>query len=489
MSKRAIVLSLALLVLGASAYTAADILEGMPHCQDEVAYLFQARVLAAGRLYLPSLPESVRGFFDHEFIVNNGKWYGKYTPGTSALMAVGEAAGVPWLVNPLLGAACVLLLHRLAERLFSRRTALLATSAFAVSPFTLLMSASLMSHAPALVATLTFLLGVLTPRAPVSPKVMAGRYRLAGVGIGLLFLIRPYNVLPVSLIGAVAVVDGLRTLAVDRRGRLSRLAHLVVPAGLLFLLGLGYNVALTGHPLRFPHQAYSRWDFIGFGERGVEWGREFSTNDAIDNLGDNADALVKTLVAWPGATLLLAAPLAFLGRHRWEALVMLLLFGAQALAYALYFHPGVYLGPRYWYEVSWVPLMLAAEGISVAVEWLAGRLSRRVINTLLAVALIAFIGLSLREDWRLLPAYRGHNNMHRPDLPPLATPALVFVPAGDSWQAYGRYFALQSPFLDSEPVVFARHRAEHNVWENRAPVPNAILEGHFADRHVYYLLD
>ena len=131
-------LLMALLVLGASAYTAVDILEGMPHCQDEVAYLFQARILGAGRLYLPSLPEDVRGFFDHEFIVNNGKWYGKYSPGTSALLAAGEAVSAPWAVNPLLGAASVVLVYRLGERLFSWRTGLLTAVAFAVSPFTLL---------------------------------------------------------------------------------------------------------------------------------------------------------------------------------------------------------------------------------------------------------------------------------------------------------------------------------------------------------------
>jgi predicted hotdog family 3-hydroxylacyl-ACP dehydratase len=483
----AVVLLLALLVLGASAYTAVDILEGMPHCQDEVAYLFQARILGAGRLYLPSLPEDVRGFFDHEFIVNNGKWYGKYSPGTSALLAAGEAVSAPWAVNPLLGAASVVLVYRLGERLFSWRTGLLTAVAFAVSPFTLLMSASFMSHAPALMATLLFFLGAFAPRQGVTPERLARGYRLAGVGLGLLFLIRPFNVLPVSLIGAVAIVDGLRALRVSRRERLRTLAHLAVPAGVLVLLGLGYNLALTGDPLQFPHQAYSRWDFVGFGRRGVEWGREFTTEDSVENLSENFQALKDRLIAWPGIALLAPAVLAFRGSRRWESLVLGLLFGAQVLAYALYFHPGTYMGPRYWYEVAWAPLMVAAEGVVVLSGWLERRLNRRVVGVILVGAVLTFAGMSLRADWHLLPGYRGYNRMYRPHIPAVNTPALVFVPGQENWQAYGRYFALQSPFLDSQEIVFARHLAKHNVWKDRPPVPNEALTAYFADRHVYRL--
>ncbi len=57
---------------------------------DENVYTFMARTFASGRLYLESMPEPVRPFFNNQFIINDGKWYGIYFPGHSALLALGE---------------------------------------------------------------------------------------------------------------------------------------------------------------------------------------------------------------------------------------------------------------------------------------------------------------------------------------------------------------------------------------------------------------
>ena len=57
---------------------------------DENVYTFTAQLIASGQLFRDSLPEPVRPFFNNQFIVNNGKWYGIYFPGHSVLLALGE---------------------------------------------------------------------------------------------------------------------------------------------------------------------------------------------------------------------------------------------------------------------------------------------------------------------------------------------------------------------------------------------------------------
>lgn len=480
------VLPPALVLFVLSLYTSVVILEGIPHSQDEVVYLFQARILRAGVLYLPSLPEGVREFFDHEFVVNDGKWYGKYSPGTSLLLLTGLNAGAPWLVNPLLGALSVVLLYLLARRFLGRSTALVAAYLFALSPFAILMSASYLGHAPALFFTLLFFLSLLSGVTTRRPERAARWSLLGGVALGAIFLIRPYNVLPLALFAAAYCFTLLLS---GRRGRQRYLAPalFVLPAALLAVANFGYNLALTGEPLKFPHQAYSAYDFIGFGKRGVEWGRDFGPQDAIKNLSRNYQALARGLFAWPGFALVAAAPLAFLSRVRRVALFLLPLFLLQVALYGIYFHPGTFYGPRYWYEASWVLVLLTAKGIVVLFGVVRRGVGRRYANLLLTFALGLTIAMSLLSDATLLPQYKGYNRMTRVSAPRVARPAIVFVPADAVWQTYGRYFALQSPFLEQQAIIFARDEARHNVWKSRPPLDNEALLEHFPDRNVRVL--
>ncbi len=67
-------------------------LHTMPHIEDETAYLFQAKTFAAGQLWAPAPPEPE--FFEHEhMIMRNGRWFSKYPPLWSALLAVGVKIG------------------------------------------------------------------------------------------------------------------------------------------------------------------------------------------------------------------------------------------------------------------------------------------------------------------------------------------------------------------------------------------------------------
>ena len=72
-----IVCTLAFLATAAVAYFA---FERLPHLEDEVAYLFQAKTMALGRLTVPS-PSQPEAFWTPFVLDYQGQRFGKYPPG------------------------------------------------------------------------------------------------------------------------------------------------------------------------------------------------------------------------------------------------------------------------------------------------------------------------------------------------------------------------------------------------------------------------
>jgi hypothetical protein len=96
-----------------------------PLSMDEYSVVFQAKVFAAGELagILPPelLPRLMPQFFRDEFFLvssSTGLVVQSYWPGFSLLLVPFEIAGVPWLLNPLLAGGSLLLVGRVARKLF-----------------------------------------------------------------------------------------------------------------------------------------------------------------------------------------------------------------------------------------------------------------------------------------------------------------------------------------------------------------------------------
>ena len=126
------------------------VFEHLPHLEDEVAYLYQARIFAGGQLTV-DIPEPRRAFWQ-PFVVDytaTGQRFGKYTPGWPALLALGVQFGQPWIINAFGAALAVALLYRLGGQLFGREAGLIAALLAAFSPAALLLNASLMAHTAA----------------------------------------------------------------------------------------------------------------------------------------------------------------------------------------------------------------------------------------------------------------------------------------------------------------------------------------------------
>ncbi|MDA8254648.1 MAG: hypothetical protein M0Z99_03250 [Betaproteobacteria bacterium] len=95
-----------------------------PLSMDEYAAVFQARIFAAGALHGQFPPELLdnlipRGFQNHFLMVNrhSGAVFSAYWPGFSLLLAPFVWLDIPWVLNPTLVAASLLMIGRIAREL------------------------------------------------------------------------------------------------------------------------------------------------------------------------------------------------------------------------------------------------------------------------------------------------------------------------------------------------------------------------------------
>lgn len=111
------------------AFGAMYVYHAHPLSMDEYAPVFQSKIFAvlelSGKFPAPLvdwlIPEGFQNYFlsvSHA----DGRVVSSYWPGFALLLTPFTALGVPWLCNPVLGAAGVLIVHRLALSLFNDRT-------------------------------------------------------------------------------------------------------------------------------------------------------------------------------------------------------------------------------------------------------------------------------------------------------------------------------------------------------------------------------
>ncbi len=182
-----LVLVLVLFSFFMSALVSDRVFERVPHLEDEVAYLFEAKLLATGHSVIPS-PTPARPFWQPFVVDLNGNRFGKYPLGWPGTLAIGVAAGQPWLVNALLGALTVALVFRLGREIFNVDTGLVAAALTAFSPMALLLNATLMGHTAALFTSMLFMYAYW--------RIEQGKHRLrwgimAGLALGITLINRP----------------------------------------------------------------------------------------------------------------------------------------------------------------------------------------------------------------------------------------------------------------------------------------------------------
>lgn len=224
---------------------------GFPHSADEYVYRYQARTLLQGRLVNPPLPDPS---FDFTHVVADPRGtYGKYQPGWPVVLALGELAGVPLAVNPLLSVLLLVLAWRLAREVYGEPTARVATLLIGTSPFFLLNGASFYSHPLVGLAVLFGTFGLWRyARGRRVPWLLAAAAALGAVGVTRAF--------DAALLGTAALPFAA---ALWLRPPRSRPSHLLAALAVLLAfaaLQLLYNGLTTGDPWLPGHRLYAAVD-------------------------------------------------------------------------------------------------------------------------------------------------------------------------------------------------------------------------------------
>jgi hypothetical protein len=335
----------ALLALPVYLLVALRVLGARPLLIDEIIQTFQARIFAAGRLWLPqpAWPE----FSSSMHLIDwGGKVYGQFPAGGPAIAALGTLLGAEWAVGPVAGAITVLLFACLARRAAPTPGAALgATVLFAFAPWTMFMSGSHMSHVTVLTCLVASALALAIVMGSETPR--PGAALLGGIGLGLAAGIRPVDALAFALPAAAWYLA--RALRHPQRWQdaLAAGAGVALPMALLMWV----NWRTTGAPLRFGYNVmWGDARFFGFG--AVPGGGVHTPVLGLELINLYLLRLQTYLFETPVPSLLPALAALWLV-DRTTPLERYLNASAVLLmaCYAAYWHDGFFLGPRLVYPL------------------------------------------------------------------------------------------------------------------------------------------
>ena len=511
---------LSLLAVVAAWGIAGRVFEYIPHLEDEIAYVWEARVIAEnGRIMLPSPPEP-KSFLVPFVVDYEGRRFGKYPLGWPVVLAFGVRFGLRDWVNPLLAGLAVWLTFRLGEKLMGARLALLSAFLLLTSPFFWLNAASLLSHVWGMVLTLVFVLGWLEstneyPRIVTNStnkvhewtRIFTNDTDVRGwvalvtgaVALGVLALSRPFSAvavaLPFAFHGAYLFLRG------DGQMRL-RLAGFAALAASIAALHFVWQYALTGDFFRNPYTLWWEYDRVGFGPgHGVVPGGH-TLRQAWVNTRFSLQAGASDLFGWGRLSWLFLLPGMWKLRRNTGAWLVTGVFVSLLVLYLAYWVGSWLFGPRYYFEGLPALVLVSAAGIEqVSGGWLhfwerkqpEGSSSRspksgfpsgvrwRAVFT----AALVMVLVSLNLKFYLPPRLAMMQNLYtinRGRLAPFShpkvqalTPALVFVDT-ERWMPYGALLELESPDLTS-PFIFAL---------DIGPRTNARVRAAFPERRAVY---
>ena len=471
-----LVIAAGALVAGLALAVSLGMLRGEPHYNDAQGYYFQAKTLAAGRLWSP-LPGG-REFFDPQvgpgrggvaFAFLNDRWFFVAPPAAALLYAGGLLLGVPWLMAPLLGGAVVAATYLLAREVVGSTAALLVLPLTALSGWLIFNSAEYLSHVPCLLAMLLFMLSALR-------AMRAGSWAwgaAAGLLLGLGACTRPVTALGLCLPFAVAWVAWL-----IRRPRQAWLPTIAFAAALAAPLAgvLAYNAATTGKPLTFGYQLASHAASEGVVDPDLVPGWRWRPVVGLANLLEMPFRFDTALYHWPLPALgAIVGVVLLVGVRRQEGRASPLLLAASGLTLALVHARWITVslgmsGPRYVFEALPLAAILAAGGLVALHRRLVARgfPAERVRAVLFLVLVACFAYGTVFTVVRELPQYR---NLHGVDLRVFDTvkahvrrPAIVFVSGPAGMLAGSKLVAAvarNDPALEG-PILYARDLGKRN---------------------------
>lgn len=441
----------------------------MPGFGDEMNYLMQGRIFAAGRLWVPEPPDPE--FFRVDWMDmfgSDGKVWGFHPPGNAALLALGWLAGVYWLPVPLLGGAFFAVQYLLAWEVFRRRSlALLHLAVLGSSHYVLSLAGSFMAHLPAALALSIMFLGGL--------KFLAGgggrRVVWAALAGGVAFTIRPLGALLAAFpLGVAMLVRGWRR---HRRALALAAAVGAAAAAPAFLYTWGITGRFTlPYTIKGPEAPRTL---------AVRLGRPMQEH--LANLYRNLNELQHRVhsAGILGNLALGLLPL-WLGR-RWGRAGRALALAGGTFAFFAVVHSflhwyGWKWEPRLLYDVSFLFVLVTTAGVGALVG--VGERSRWFLlpRTALLAGLAAVVAIDL--PYRFSSEYRDYNRapagvrdeVRRQGI----SEAVIFFGAE---LPYSCYTPFNTPDFAGDPL-FAR---------DRGPLANYRLLARFPHRQAFFSAD
>ncbi len=443
------------------------VFEAFPGFGDEMNYLFQAKIFAAGHLSVPEPPDPQ--FFRvawMDLFGTDGRIWGFHPPGNSLLLVPGTLVGLPGISIPIVGGLLLVALYLFAlEVLPDRRFALLAVLVCVTSHYFLSLAASYMAHAP---SSLCLTLGSFC----VLRFTNGGRAALLPAGaalFGAAFLVRPVSAV------LLALPIGILVLVRFRKRHLATYALAllagIVPASGIFL---------------YTHGISGKWD-TPYAIKGPEMGQTISVRlgkglvTHETNLFRNVNEYQHRVHSFGilGNLLPFFLPL-FLGR-RLQTRNRMFLYGAFVFFVVghsvLHWH-GWKWEPRMLYDVSFLFYALSGLGLFGVLKAAEGRL-RRLATGLVATVLVlpyAWAGL-IDLPIRFVTEYEDYNIspkgvLHEVEWKKIHD-AIVFF---RNEEMYTCYMPQNTVRFDGD-VVYAKHVGA---------LENYRLLARFPEKKVYY---
>src|SRR3989339_2093554 len=161
-----------------------------PVTGDEFSYLFQAKLFAAVKYRAPS--HSLKGFFNCQYIVNNGAVFSKYFFGWPLLLSIGLKLFCASIMAPFLSVLALFFTFLISKLLYDSKTGLLAVLISAGSLFYIIYSGSYLSQPLAHFLTAAGVYLYLNMLKSSHTKRLLNAVSTSFC-IGYLFNVRPYD--------------------------------------------------------------------------------------------------------------------------------------------------------------------------------------------------------------------------------------------------------------------------------------------------------
>jgi 4-amino-4-deoxy-L-arabinose transferase-like glycosyltransferase len=456
-----IALGLAVAAMLASILMADRLYEGLPHLEDEFAFLWEAKVMAQGRISLPT-PLEPRSFLVPFVVDFGGQRFGKYPPGWPAALSLGVRFNAYWAVNAFLAGCCIWLIYRLGSKVAGKGVGILSGALALSSPMLLMLSGSMLAHMFSLFLTCAFILAWfdLFPfkgeegRGAAVPQGML--IAIAGLSLGLLVITRPLTAvgiaIPFLIHGSIILLTGNKA---QRMRALAIAGIAMIIAGVLPF----WQFALTGDPMRNLYTLWWEYDRVGFGPGFGVADNGHSLYWAFWNARRSLNQGLHDLFGWPYFSWIFL-PFGMLAlRRRYRGWLLLAVFPSLVLAYGVYWVGSWLFGPRYYFESLPGLAIISAMGIGWLAGWIGNSRKRSVARSMAVRGLVLLL-FSLDIFFYLPPRLAFMNHLYgisrQAQQPFEVAPferALVIVHPVDSWTEYGSLLTLTAPFSRGKWVI------------------------------------